>query len=328
MARQNRCHSGCCLPNQLLRLDGEIVQLLIYLRSPTVVAKTLKLMDSLGPEPIPNWSYLVSRNAGYGGTVGNMLANMPPSRAIHFAFMLRNVKTGWTIAERRKYLEFFVEAAKKPGGNSYAKFLVQFREDALTTFTQSELIVLAPLANVSLLSAPVESTPPIGPGRKWNTSEALDATNNATDKRDFEAGRNLYHATSCAKCHRIGGEGGALGPDLSTAGKKVSMEDMLNAIVEPSKVISDQYGSQQLLNSDGKVLVGRAVEIGDEYYVYTVDVEAKPIVIKKSEVESIASSKISQMPLGLIDGLNEGELKDLIAYVMSGADKNAKAFKE
>ena len=315
-------------PTKSFRLDAEIVQLLIYLKSPTVVTKTLKLMDSLGPEPIPDWSYLVSRNAGYGGTVGNMLANMPPTRAIHFAFMLRNVKSGWTIAERQKYLQFFIDAAKKPGGNSYAKFLVQFRDDAIATFTPAEQVVLAPLATVSLVSAPIKSTPPVGPGRKWSIAEAMATISSDSGKRNFEAGKNLYHATSCSKCHRIGGEGGALGPDLSTAGKKFSVEDMLTAIVEPSKAISDQYGSQQVLTSDGKVLIGRAVEIGDEYYVYTVDIDAKPIVLKKSDVESIASSKISQMPLELIDTLNETELKDLIAYVMSGADKNAKAFKD
>ena len=125
----------------------------------------------------------------------------------------------------------------------------------------------------------------------------------------------------------MGGEGGAIGPDLSTAGKKFSVEDMLNAIIEPSKVISDQYGSQQVLTSDGTVLVGRAVEIGDEYYVYTIDVDAKPKVIKKSDIESLVSSKISQMPIGLIDGLNEEELKDLMAYIMSAGDRRARVYR-
>ena len=314
-------------PTKSYALNAELVQLLVYLRSPTIIGKTLALMDNLGPEPIPDWSYLVSRNAGYGGTVGSMLANMPPSRAIHFAFMLRNVKSGWTLAQRKKYLAFFIEAAKKPGGNSYAKFLMQFREDSLATCSPAELIVLEPLSGVSLVSAPIKSTPPVGPGHKWTTTEALAAVTGKDMKRNFEVGRNLYHATSCAKCHRMAGEGGAIGPDLSTAGKKFSLEDMLTAIVEPSKVISDQYGSQQVLTSDGTVLVGRAVEIGEEYYVYTVDVDAKPVVVKKSEVESIVSSKISQMPLGLIDGLNEEELKDLLAYVMAAGDKKAKVFK-
>ena len=315
-------------PAKSYPLNAELVQLLVYLQSPTVIAKTLSLMDNLGPEPIPDWGYLVTRNAGYGGTVGKMLADMPPARGIHFAFMLRNVKNGWTLDQRRKYLQFFIDASKKPGGNSYAKFLSQFREDSLAGCTQAELLVLEPFAGVSLVAAPIQSKPPVGPGRKWTVAEALAVVNSQPMKRDFQVGQNLYHATSCAKCHRIGGEGGAVGPDLSTAGKKFSVEDMLTAIIEPSKTISDQYGSQQLLTTDGQVLLGRAVEIGDEYYVFTVDVDAKPVIVKKSDVESVVSSKVSQMPIGLIDSLNENELRDLMAYIMSAGDRKAKVYRD
>jgi putative heme-binding domain-containing protein len=315
-------------PAKSYPLNAELVQLLVYLQSPTVIAKTLSLMDNLGPEPIPDWGYLVTRNAGYGGTVGKMLADMPPARGIHFAFMLRNVKNGWTLDQRRKYLQFFIDASKKPGGNSYAKFLSQFREDSLASCTQAELLVLEPFAGVSLVAAPIQSKPPVGPGRKWTVAEALAVVNSQPMKRDFQVGQNLYHATSCAKCHRIGGEGGAVGPDLSTAGKKFSVEDMLTAIIEPSKTISDQYGSQQLLTTDGQVLLGRAVEIGDEYYVFTVDVDAKPVIVKKSDVESVVSSKVSQMPIGLIDSLNENELRDLMAYIMSAGDRKAKVYRD
>jgi putative heme-binding domain-containing protein len=314
-------------PAKSYPVNAELVQLLVYLKSPNVVAKTLDLMDSLGPEPIPDWGYLISRNEGYGGTVGKMLSNMPPSRAIHFAFMLRNVKSGWTLAQHRKYFEFFIEAAKKPGGNSYAKFLMQFRDDALASCSPAELIVLEPIVGKSLIAAPFESKPAKGPGRKWTTVDALSTVNNSEFKPDFETGRNLYHASSCAKCHRIGGEGGSIGPDLSTAGKKFSSTDMLDAIIEPSKAISDQYGSQQVLTTDGKTLVGRAVEIGDELYVYTADVEAKPVVLKKEDVEQVSPSKVSQMPTGLIDALNDDELRHLMAYIMAAGDNRARVYK-
>lgn len=314
-------------PAKSFPVNAELVQLLVYLKSPNVVAKTLALMDTLGPEPIPDWGYLVSRNAGYGGTVGQMLANMPPVRAINLAFVLRNVKSGWTLAQHKKYFEFFIEAAKKPGGNSYAKFLMQFRDDALASCTPAELIVLEPIIGKSLIAAPFESKPAKGPGRKWTTAEALAVVSKNGFKPDFSSGRNLYHASSCAKCHRISGEGGSIGPDLSTAGKKFSPTDMLDAIIEPSKAISDQYGSQQVLTSDGKTLVGRAVEIGDELYVYTADAEAKPVILKKDDVEQVSPSKVSQMPTGLIDALNEDELRHLMAYIMAAGDNRAKVYK-
>jgi mono/diheme cytochrome c family protein len=59
-----------------------------------------------------------------------------------------------------------------------------------------------------------------------------------------------------------------------------------------------------------------------------VDVDAKPVIVKKSDVESVVSSKISQMPLGLIDSLNENELRDLMAYVMSAGDRKAKVYRD
>ncbi len=314
-------------PTSIHALNAELVQILVYLESPSVVAKTLELMDNLGPEPIPDWGYLVSRNAGYGGTVGKLLADMPPSRGIHFAFTLRNAKTGWDLELRKRYFQFFIDASKKPGGNSYAKFLSQFRDDAMATCTPAELVVLAPLTGQSLLSAPVEFTPPKGPGRKWSVADALASLKDPPKKPNFESGRNLYHAASCSKCHRIAGEGGAIGPDLSTASKKFSTNDMLDAIIEPSKAISDQYGSQQVLTADGNVYVGRAVEIGDEVYVYTVDADAKPTILKKSDVEEMRESKVSQMPVGLVDQLNEQELRDLMAYLMSAGDAKSPVYK-
>ncbi len=59
-------------PCKSFPVNAELAQLLVYLESPTVITKTLALMEQLGPEPIPDWGHLVSRNAGYGGTVGKM----------------------------------------------------------------------------------------------------------------------------------------------------------------------------------------------------------------------------------------------------------------
>ncbi len=314
-------------PDERYQVNAELVQLLVYLQSPTIVEKTLALMKQLGPEPIPDWSYLVTRNAGYGGTVGKMLADMPPSRGIHFAFVLRNVKSGWTLDQRKQYFQFLIDASKHPGGNSYGKFLAQFRDDAIATCSQAEKIVLDPLINASLVGPPVQSTPPKGPGHKWTVDEVVASVGTKLRGRDFKQGQNLYHATSCSKCHRMAGEGGAIGPDLSTAAKKFSIADLASAIIEPSKVISDQYGSQQVVTGDGKVLVGRAVEIGNELYVYTIDADAKPIVLSKDDVESVTPSKVSQMPMGLIDTLNEEELKDLFAYLLASGDPKAAVFK-
>jgi putative heme-binding domain-containing protein len=314
-------------PTGTYAIDAEMVQLLVKLESNVVVERTLNMMKQLGKEPVPDWGYLISRNESYGGTVGKMLEDMPPTRAMHFSFMLRNAKKPWTIDQRRQYFEFFIDAAKKPAGASYGKFLEQYRDDAIATCSDAEKVVLDDLINRSLLTPPFESTPPKGPGRTWTTADAVAQIGDKLTQRNHAAGRNLFHATSCAKCHRMSGEGGAIGPDLSTAGKKFSMIDMMDAIVVPSKAISDQYGSHQILTVDGRTLVGRVVEIGKQVHLYTVDANAKPIVLEKDDIEQMVVSKVSQMPTGLIDSLSSEELKDLIAYIMAAGDQRHAVYK-
>lgn len=316
-------------PSSSESLNAELVQLLVYLESPTIVAKGVEMMEQLTSEtePVPQWSEIAKRNAGYGGTVQAMMDNMPPVRGIHYAFVLRNAKTGWTPDLRRRYLAFFNQAAMHPGGASYPGFLRQSREDALANVPPAELALYDDILSAPLGGKPYESTPPKGPGQVWTTPDAVATLGTEIRGANFDEGRNLFHATNCAKCHRFAGEGGAIGPDLSTAGRKFSITDMMDAIVEPSKAISDQYGSHQILTTDGVSLVGRVVEIGDELHVYTADVNLPPQVLARDDVEEMQVSKVSQMPTGTIDMLSPEELKHLIAFILSGGDRKAAYFK-
>lgn len=314
-------------PHKSEAANAELVQLLVYLDSPTVVDKTLSLMDSLGEEPVPDWSEIAKRHSSYGGTVNKLLENMPPIRGIHYAFVLRNATEGWTLDHRRRYFEFFLKAANHPGGNSYAKFLMQFREDAFANVPADQKVILDDVASRALI-APLPQVPaPQGPGKNWTTEMALAVLQEPLKKRNFNRGRELFHATSCVKCHRYNGEGGAIGPDLSLAGKKFPLPDLLDNIFTPSKVISDQFGSHQVLTTDGAVLNGRVVEIDDTLHVYQTDADATVKIIAKKDVEEMAPSKVSQMPLGLLNTLNDEELKDLLAYLLSGGDPRSSHYR-
>lgn len=316
-------------PSSNESLDAELVQLLVYLESPTVVPKGVALIEKLAAEdePVPQWSKIAERNKGYGGTVQAMLDNMPPVRAMHYAFVLRNAKTGWTPDLRRKYLSFFNQIAMHPGGASFPGFIRQSREDALANVPISEQPLYDEIISAPLGGKPYEATPPKGPGRVWTKEETLASLGSEIRGANYDQGRNLFHATHCAKCHRFAGEGGAIGPDLSTAGRKFSLPDLIDAIVDPSKAISDQYGSHQILTSDGATLVGRVVEMGDELHVYTADVNLPPQIVKQDDVEEMQVSKVSQMPTGTIDTLSPDELKHLIGFILSGGDKRAAYFK-
>ena len=143
---------------------------------------------------------------------------------------------------------------------------------------------------------------------------------------NFVSGRNLFHAVGCALCHRFNGQGGDIGPDLTTVKNKFDDRYLLESIIKPSNVISDQYGSKVVTMKDGTTHTGLVVERGKTVDVYpparTTD-ELKPAMLKASKIAKIEESTLSQMPTELLDSLNGDEVRDLIAYLLSGGDPKA-----
>ena len=173
-------------------------------------------------------------------------------------------------------------------------------------------------------------TPPKGPGKKWTVQSAVTAVGSGLSGRSFESGRNIYYAVGCAACHRFDGAGGAIGPDLSSVGNKYSYKDLLESIIEPSKVISDQYGSSIVRLKDGTTMMGLVVQDSPKspmFEVYLPDPKAEPIKVERADVQSIKPSPLSQMPNGLVATLNKQELLDLLAYLMSRGNPKDRAFK-
>ncbi len=311
------------------RIFVEMVKLLAYLGAPTVVEQAMPMLVAAEPSPAPAWSELIQRNDGYGGPIAKMLADMPPLEGIDLAFALRNVRYGWTLPLRRQYFEFINRAAKHPGGASYAGFLTNCRNEALENCSFFERAACADLTGEELAAKPdFEITPPQGPGRAWTIDAAVEAIEAGQGPRDFAAGRNLFHAVACVACHRFDGAGGDIGPDLTTVANKFSTRDLLTSIVEPSQVISDQYGSSIVTRRNGTEVFGRVNEKdGGDLEVYPMDPKADPVLIPAADVAAVKASPISQMPQGLINSLNADELRDLIAYLMSRGDENAPAYR-
>ena len=249
-----------------------------------------------------------------------MLENPTPATALNYAFMLRGIRYGWTLQDRRDYFTFLNEAGTYSGGSSYPGFLTNIRTEALANASPAERAALADLTGEELKPGLNFSvTPPKGPGTEWTMESALASVEaaGALKGRDFQSGRNLFHATACASCHHFDGEGGAIGPDLSTLRNKFSTHDLLEAIIEPSKVISDQYGSSTVKFLNGKTANGIVVEKGDLVEIYGTDPKAPPVSANHTDIASIEPFPVSQMPPGLLNSLSETELRDLIAYLLS-----------
>lgn len=322
------------LPASSDAMNSELLQMLVYLDAPGVVDKGMALIADKRPDAIPDWAELLKRNQGYGGTIQKMLDDHPPTRGINYAFILRNARHGWTMPAREAYFTFINAASQHPGGASFPGFLSNIRDDALTTCSDEERVALAAITGKSLQPAPnFEVHDPQGASTPWTLDSALAAVKTrGLSKRNFENGRNGFYAAQCITCHRFDGAGGAVGPDLSTVANKFSTADLLESIIDPNKVISDQFGSSIVLMNDGTEYQGIVVDNSGskeegEIQIYTSDPKAKAVTVKTKDVESIERSRLSQMPEGLADMLNEDELLDLLAYLMSRGNPEANVFK-
>ena len=86
-------------------------------------------------------------------------------------------------------------------------------------------------------------------------------TSPVVDKgRSFERGRDAFVAGQCIKCHRMGDAGGGAGPDLTAISSRFGRKDILEAILDPSKVISEQFQNVTVATNAGKVVTGRLVD--------------------------------------------------------------------
>lgn len=300
------------------RINRDLSQLLVYLHSPTVIDKTLVQLKKPSPQVKRDMAELLARNRGYGSTIAQMLANHPELQKIHYAFVLRTLRYGWTLEQRRDYFSWIDGAGRKSGGASYRGFLNNIRTEALANLSEAEKKALA--STVVPPATKLETLPaPRGPGHAWTAGELVSLTRKGLHGRNFTNGRRTYLAARCGACHRFDGDGGATGPDLSNVAGRFSFKDLAESLVDPSKVISDQYRASVVVTNAGKVITGRIVN--DKQGTLTVLTDPfdanKVATVAGDDVEEVKPSRTSLMPAKLLEKLNRDELLDLLAYLMS-----------
>src|SRR5262249_28620921 len=105
-------------PNE--SLNRELVQLLVYLKSPTVLTKTLAEMHEESKRTnAERIDELLQRNRSYGDTIAKVMANGADLQKLHYLFVLRNLRDGWTMDQRKFYFEWLADARKHSGGPRY-----------------------------------------------------------------------------------------------------------------------------------------------------------------------------------------------------------------
>jgi len=314
-------------------LNRELSQLLIFLDSKSVVGKTLGLVASAKDDAAAIASdELLARNPGYAKAAESAQTSRPNLQQIALMFSLRNARAGWTAETKKTFFSWFPRTSQWHGGNSFRKFLDNIRTEALANFVTApaERTALDTLSKQPLPAVPANVVMPKGPGKAYTTGDVVALTQGAMHGRDFAQGKAMFNATLCARCHKFNGDGGSIGPDLTGAGNRYTMRDLAENIIDPSKVISDQYGTEEIELKDGSSVVGRMiVEENGKLFLMTSPLAPDDLTaVNSADVKGRKPFNVSMMPPGLINTLNKDELLDLIAFMVSGGNPKDKAFKK
>ena len=285
-------------------LNRDLCELLVYLGDGRVTAKAEPFMDSAPTQ----------------------------EEQMDYARILRFAKSGWTKATRESYFKWFLHAANYKGGASFDLFLQQIKEDALKTLSDVEKNELKPILDAKPEVKPASFTvKPMQFVKAWTMEELSKSLGVGLEgNRNYQNGRNMFGAATCFACHRFNGEGGSVGPDLSSVSGKFSPRDLLESIIFPSKEISDQYGSTVFTLADGKQITGRIANMnGDTMMVCTNMMDPNNFTnVSRKQVVKMEESKVSMMPVGLLYMLKEDDILDLLAYLLSKGNPDDVMFKK
>lgn len=284
-------------------LNAELCKLLVYLEAPTAATKSLALMAKAPTQ----------------------------EEQMEYALSLRNLKTGWTHAQREQYFNWFPRAANYRGGNSFLGFVRNIKKEAIDNLPEDEKVSLKPLLTAELkVDNPYANAKPRPFVKNYTVAEILPVVEKGLTGRNFEQGRKIFGEAKCFACHRFAQEGGAFGPDLTALAGRFNAKDLLESIIEPSKVISDQYGAVVVTTADGKTTIGRIINLaGDNIMLNTDMLDPNKISnVNRKLVESVEPSKISMMPQGLLDTFTQDEVLDLVGYLLSRGDPTNAMFKK
>lgn len=138
-----------------------------------------------------------------------------------------------------------------------------------------------------------------------------------THAGDPQRGHQLFldqKKLNCVTCHKIRGQGGEVGPDLSHVGGKFDRPHLIESLIEPSRQIVDGYRSSAILTIDGLTKTG-IIKARSDSTLTLVDSEGSPHQISLDDVDEMYDSDVSTMSEGLVDNLSGDQLADLVAYL-------------
>ncbi|HTL57660.1 MAG TPA: hypothetical protein VL361_18380 [Candidatus Limnocylindrales bacterium] len=322
-------------------VNRELCQLLIYLEAPDVIHKTLALLDKAKTQEEQAHYIFCLRTLKEGWTLdqrkhyfdwfryAQSAADGKPISGETLTGYARIFSGNPNDRHPPQLIQWFKEAWRDYGdGASYPKYLVNIRNDAIATLTETNRVVLSSwIQDYRAIAAfkPVKERHLV---KEWKMADLEPLLERTTEGRNFASGKAAFHDGQCVLCHRFQDAGGSAGPELTAVSSKYSRRDILESILEPSKVVSEQYQNSTIIKTDGGSETGRIVDENEEELV----VQPSPLLpdrvtIKKADIRERLPSKVSPMPEGLVNQMTQEEILDLIAYLSAGGKADAASFK-
>jgi putative membrane-bound dehydrogenase-like protein len=171
----------------------------------------------------------------------------------------------------------------------------------------------------------VEPVDPLGITRSLVQNWAFDDFQTdlaATIKgRQTEIGQRLFKEATCLQCHKMRGEGGVVGPELTDVFERLKGDHaaLLRELVDPSNKVDPKYALYNVLTLDGRIISGIVTgQNADSVTVLTNPDNPQPQVISRDEIDEMIKSSTSMMPKGLLDRYTQEEIYEILAYMTAG----------
>ena len=303
------------------------------------VRKLIAAIDPLYPADSPDLNWLLSETlawlqspAAAEKTLALIEAAPTQEEQVQYARSIRMLTAGWNDDLHTAYFEWFLKAASYKGGASFDKFMEFIRTDAENSLTAAEKESLKEvLARKPVRKSALENLGAIFAGRaetQWTLDELSSSARNGLKNRDFTNGRTMFAAAGCFACHRFQNQGGMTGPDLTAAGRRYSAHDLIDQVINPSKVINEQFAAITVVTTDGLVHSGIVVNLNGDSMTLNTDLTDpnKRVNINRNKIDELIVSKTSPMPAGLFNRMTKDEVLNLLAYVLSGGDAQHEYF--
>ncbi|MFO1484135.1 MAG: hypothetical protein U1F71_12325 [Verrucomicrobiaceae bacterium] len=291
-SKKDKLLSWAAYPAGETFLNRELCRLLVYLKSPTVIKKTMPLLKA--------------------ATTSEDL--------LFYPFMLRYLKDGWTLEQRSVVFEALNKAEKMNGASTFFKSIADTRSELAAALKPEEATQLASLINPPKPVALSQHALPGHTFKNWKLEdlEPLLAKMDAKT-RNRDSAKDALIRAQCVFCHRVSNDpslpAGVFGPDLVLVSARFGRKDLLDHILNPSKFIDEKFRYVTVKTSDGKTITGSLESEDDERVV----LKPNPLAPDKSEIAKAmikerTISEISPMPVGLLNTLKADQILDLLAW--------------